>query len=217
MQRRQQRGQQDQADPERLGLSCKQRGWPIAVPSRWLVHTLAHSEKIAESSVQMPRRSSSNMKVADRQMWYVAQLVERIRVQGDPRSVVHVNYVLVRAKNPSQGYGKAKRLGESGETSYANPSGQRVTSRFLGIRELNEVYEELEDGAEILYTQHVGLSDRAARALVPKRTALSVFRRRSAAEDGPDFTSGEIVQEALRRVSASRARKGQRRSRRGTT
>ena len=36
--------------------------------------------------------------------WYLAEIVEQISVEGDPRSVIHTNLVLVRADSPDEAY-----------------------------------------------------------------------------------------------------------------
>ena len=43
--------------------------------------------------------------------WYLADLVEEITVEGDPRNVVHTNMTLVRADSPEEAYQKAVQLG----------------------------------------------------------------------------------------------------------
>jgi hypothetical protein len=47
--------------------------------------------------------------------WYLAEIVEQITVEGDPRSVVHTNLVLVRADSPEEAYQRAIELGAAGE------------------------------------------------------------------------------------------------------
>jgi hypothetical protein len=83
--------------------------------------------------------------------WYIAQIVERIKVQGDPRAVVHVNFCLVEATGPAIAYRNALARGKAAEMTYLNPKGRKVSIEFLGLRQLNVVYERLEHGAELLY------------------------------------------------------------------
>jgi hypothetical protein len=138
--------------------------------------------------------------------WYIAEIVERIRVEGDPRAVVHVNLCLVEATGPAIAYRKALALGKAGEMTYLNPKGRRVSIEFLGLRDLNVVHEPLEHGAELLYRQYVGLPAAAVRKLVTRRTKLSVFRpmrRRS----GPDYSSAEVLEAALKLVHGTKTRR----------
>ena len=58
--------------------------------------------------------------------WFVAELIMEIVVEGDPRSVVHRNLTLVRARNPEEAYQAASRWGVEGEASYGNPEGRTI-------------------------------------------------------------------------------------------
>jgi hypothetical protein len=124
--------------------------------------------------------------------WFVAELVEEITVEDDARNVVHQNLVLIRASSPDEAYEKANRLGKDGETSYANPSGKTVKIQFRGLSHLDEVHEEIEDGAEIMFHSKVGVSERRLQSLVKPREGLRAFLPPQQAE-GPDYTSREII------------------------
>jgi hypothetical protein len=138
--------------------------------------------------------------------WYIAEIVERLRVQGDPRAVVHVNLCLIEAAGPTIAYRKALALGKAGEVTYLNPKGRKVSIKFLGLRDLNVVHERLEHGAELLYREYVGLTAAAARKLVTRRTKLSVFRPIEP-PSGPDYSSAEVLEAALKLVHAAKARR----------
>jgi hypothetical protein len=53
--------------------------------------------------------------------WYVAELIERIQVQGDRRVVIHVNVCLIEATGPARAYRKALALGKAAEITYVKP------------------------------------------------------------------------------------------------
>ena len=124
--------------------------------------------------------------------WYVAEIVEEITVQDDPRNVIHQNLVLVRANSPDEAYEKAIKIGEGGETSYDNPSGKTVRIRFRGLSKLEKLEEELEDGAELTFRYKVGVSEEELRSMVRSRERLAVFRPPEQAE-GPDYSSREVL------------------------
>jgi Domain of unknown function (DUF4288) len=65
--------------------------------------------------------------------WYLADIVEQITVEGDPRSVVHTNMVLVSANSPEEAYEKALQLGKELEQVYDNIDGKRVECHFRGL------------------------------------------------------------------------------------
>jgi hypothetical protein len=130
--------------------------------------------------------------------WYLAEIVEQITVEGDPRNVVHTNVVLVRADSPEEAYQKAMALGTAGEQSYENPEGKLVVFRFRGLRDLNVIHFELEHGAELNYSEDVGMKESEIQELLPSKEELGVFRRMKAST-GPDYRSREIMEEVYER------------------
>jgi hypothetical protein len=142
--------------------------------------------------------------------WFIAEIVERIRVQGDPRAVVHVNLCLIEAAGPAMAYRKALALGKTADMTYRNPQGRKVSIEFLGLRELNVVHDPLEHGAELLHYRYLGLTAAGARKLVTRRTKLSVFRP-TERPTGADFSSAEILDAALKRVHEAKARRPRKR------
>lgn len=124
--------------------------------------------------------------------WFLAEIVEQITVEGDPRNVVHTNLVLVRADSPEEAYHKAAELGAAGEASYENPDGKRVSIRFRGLHDLNVIHDELEHGAEIIFSEDLSMDEAAIRKWVPAKEALGVFRPITRSR-GPDYSSGEVM------------------------
>jgi Domain of unknown function (DUF4288) len=126
--------------------------------------------------------------------WYLADIVEEIRVEGDPRNVVHTNLVLVQADSPEEAYEKAVQLGFQGEQCYENPEGKKVTCRYRGLRDLNVIHDELQHGAELTYEEQVDVSEPDIQRWIPSKEELGVFApvRRSQA---PDYASGEVLRE----------------------
>ncbi len=128
--------------------------------------------------------------------WYLAELVEEITVGGEANNAVHVNVILLRADSPEKAFEKAMKHGKSDETTYLNPEDKLVTIHFCGLRDLLVIYEDLEDGAEILWEEYVGLSAEEMRNYIKPKERLSVFRPWDPpAVDRPNYASKEIVQE----------------------
>lgn len=127
--------------------------------------------------------------------WYIAELIERISVAGDPRLVVHRNMHLIQADSPEAAYEKALLLGREAETTYLNPADQQVSIEFLGLGDLNVIYEPLQDGAELAYTRHIVSSREESEQFVRERTCLAVFAPELPV-DGPDYSSKEVVEMA---------------------
>jgi hypothetical protein len=125
--------------------------------------------------------------------WYLAEIVQQITVDGDPRNVVHTNQVLVRADSPEEAYQKAIELGTAGAMSYENPDGKQVTFRFRGLHDLNVIHDELEHGTEIIYSEDVDLDESRIQRWISPKEELGVFRPISPSK-GPDYRSGEVME-----------------------
>jgi hypothetical protein len=132
--------------------------------------------------------------------WYLAELVQELRVAGDSRNVIWRNLTLVRADSPEHAYQEALRLGRDGDTEYDNPQGNRVEVRFRGISSLDVIHDELENGAELLFTSEIAVSEERLAQILQPKDSLNVFRpvRRL---DGPDVSAGYIVEEAMRMIT----------------
>ena len=107
--------------------------------------------------------------------WYLADIVQQITVEGDPRNVVHTNLVLVRADSPEEAYEKAIELGTAGEQSYENMDGKLVTFRFRGLRDLNVILGELQHGTELIYGENRDMDESAIQNWVTPKEELGVF------------------------------------------
>jgi Domain of unknown function (DUF4288) len=138
--------------------------------------------------------------------WYLADIIEEIRVEGDPRNVVHTNVVLIQANSPIEAFEKAIAVGKNGETSYQNPDGKLVNIRYRGLRQLNVIHEEIEDGAEIAYEEEIGLSEEEIQGRVRGKEELAVFApiERS---PGPDYAAREVVEEVYQRFPHLRGKR----------
>jgi Bacterial toxin 34/Domain of unknown function (DUF4288) len=55
--------------------------------------------------------------------WYLAEIVEEITVEDDPRRVMHNNLVLIQASSPDDAYSRAISTGHAREVSFINPAG----------------------------------------------------------------------------------------------
>jgi len=125
--------------------------------------------------------------------WYLAEIVQEITVEGDPRNVVHTNLVLVRADSPDDAYQEALELGTAGEQSYENPDGKCVTLRFRGLHDLNVIFGELEHGAELIYSEKVALGESAIRQWVTPKDELGIFLPIEE-PGGPVYISRDVVE-----------------------
>jgi len=91
--------------------------------------------------------------------WYVVSYLLRFIEIGDPRNddperrfLVWVNTVIVAASRPQEAYEKAAKIARAAAKPYrGGPKGVRVRWVFEGVTEVLPIYEELGDGAEIMW------------------------------------------------------------------
>ena len=94
--------------------------------------------------------------------WYVGtyqlrfiELADKRNNDAKRRFTVWENTVLVKAKNLSGAHRKIVRLGKAATKPYkGGPDAVDVQWLFEGVTELLPVYEEIEDGAEIMWGEH---------------------------------------------------------------
>jgi len=115
--------------------------------------------------------------------WFLAELIMQFDVEGDDTPLLHINTRLIRADSPEEAFVKSHQLGKQEELEYQNTDGDRVRIRFRGLRDLFGVFDGLEDGAELLYEEKVGLEEPQILALVREKSDLAVFRADSPATD----------------------------------
>jgi hypothetical protein len=135
------------------------------------------------------------------QGWYAAELVEEITISGDMRNVLHRNLILVCAASPEEAYAKATEFGLQSEIDYENPLGQAVSTKFRGIVQLDFMYDEPGDGAEVTFVELIGVPEDEIQTWIPAREHLRAFLPPERSR-GPNYTSKEVLDEAKRRFGS---------------
>jgi hypothetical protein len=125
--------------------------------------------------------------------WYLAEIVQQITIEGDPRNVVHTYVILVRADSPEEAYEKSIELGTAGEQSYENIDGKRVVFRFRGLHDLSVIHDDLEHGAELISREDVALDESAIREWISPKEELGIFLPITPST-GPDYRSRDVVE-----------------------
>ena len=113
--------------------------------------------------------------------WYAAKLLtySRIGREVQKKALTDEGIFLIRAKDASDAYEKAKRLGKKVcPQQYKNPSGQKVMWRFIGVMELWELWDSPpKSGSEVWWDLRERNSDlKHLRSLIPPRLELKAFR-----------------------------------------
>jgi hypothetical protein len=94
--------------------------------------------------------------------WYVGSYLLRFvelndeeRDNPEKRFLSWENTVLVKAESLDSAFVKVERIAKQGAKPYrGGPDGVPVKWEYLGITELLPVYEEIADGAEIVWAEH---------------------------------------------------------------
>ena len=134
--------------------------------------------------------------------WYIAELVMECQIEQEPRNVVHVNIVLVRADSPQEAFEKAEQLGKESEDSYLNHNNQQATWYYRGLRDLNVIYDDLEHGAELMFEEEIGVSEDEVQDMLREKSELNVFREwkpRDSSE--PNYGCKEILEEVKKMIN----------------
>jgi hypothetical protein len=113
--------------------------------------------------------------------WYIASYIHRFIVIGEDnedlkkRFLAWKNTIIIKAKSPDEAYKKAIKIGKQGCKPYTNTDGERVRFVFEGLTTLLPIYEDLEDGAEILWAEHKNRSLKKIRRWIKSKKELEVF------------------------------------------
>lgn len=128
--------------------------------------------------------------------WFVAELIVEIKIDGNPRNVVHINTVLVNADSPEHAYQRANELGATYNSTTENESGHAVHTSFLGLRDLFVMYDEPVHGAEVFYEEKVGVEQAELSTFIRGKESLTVFIPWEPPSDNtPDYAVGRIVRD----------------------
>ena len=107
--------------------------------------------------------------------WFLADIVKTINVEGNHETEVDVDLVLIRATGPAEAYEKALQYGKEREIAFINTDQKTVTIKFVGLRDLNVVHGQLEDGTELLFERHYPVSPQHLANFVTRVEELTVF------------------------------------------
>jgi hypothetical protein len=114
--------------------------------------------------------------------WWIASYIERFEYEDEDRSNLNrrclawENTILIQAKDRQEAYRKAEKTGrlEDGLECW-NDDGRRGAWRYEGLTSLLPIYEELEDGAEILWRQYQNRTVKKIKLRVKLKHQLEAF------------------------------------------
>ena len=110
--------------------------------------------------------------------WFLVEIIETCepvaadKTQELRRVTTWGNYHLINAETPSQAYDKAVEIGKRNNYKYTSQNKLKMKSNFLGIGDLLPIYEDLEDGAEILWHDYGFISAKRSDKIVRTKKEL---------------------------------------------
>ena len=98
--------------------------------------------------------------------WYIVEIIEkcepvdRNEKQDLRRALTWGNHHLIKADSSGKAYDKAVKIGKEAEYIFTNTDKIEMEWIFVGIGELLPIYEDIEDGAELMWTDYGFISNR---------------------------------------------------------
>jgi len=98
--------------------------------------------------------------------WFIVEIIEKCEpVKRDEnqdlrRVTTWGNHHLIKADSPEKAFDKAVKLGKEAEYKFTNTDKVEMEWIFVGIGELLPIYEDIEDGAEIMWNDYGVISNR---------------------------------------------------------
>lgn len=110
--------------------------------------------------------------------WYIVEIiekcepVERNEKQELRRVTTWGNHHLIKADSPEKAFDKAEKLGKEAEYKFTNSDKIEMEWIFVGIGELLPIYEDIEDGAELMWNDYGFISNRRTMRMPYKKKEL---------------------------------------------
>ncbi len=109
----------------------------------------------------------SNEKISNENgNWFIVEIIEKCEPlnrndENDLRRVTTWgNHHLIKADSPEKAFDKAVKLGKEKNYKFTNSDKVEMESIFVGIGELLPIYEDIEDGAELMWNDYGFISNR---------------------------------------------------------
>ncbi len=113
--------------------------------------------------------------------WWVASYIERFEPENETseslnrRCLAWENTIIIKARNREEAFRKAEKVGKLGDGLKTKINGRTGVWRYEGLTSLLAIYEDLEDGAEILWNEHKNVSVKKVESWVKSKDQLETF------------------------------------------
>lgn len=109
---------------------------------------------------------------------YIVEIIEkcepikRNEKQDLRRVTTWGNHHLIKARSPEKAFDKAVKLGKEAEYKFTNTDKIEMEWVFVGTGELLPIYEDIEDGAELMWNDYGFISNRRTMRMPYKKRKL---------------------------------------------
>ena len=106
--------------------------------------------------------------ITGKQNWFIAEIIEkcepvnRNESQELRRVTTWGNFHIIKAETAKIAYDKAVEIGKNGEYKFINSDKLEMEWIFIGIGNLLPIYEDIEDGSEIMWENYGNISNKRA-------------------------------------------------------
>ena len=117
-------------------------------------------------------------KIVNKKNWFLVEIIERLEpVDSDStnslrRCTVYGNFHLIKASTVDKAYDKAEKIGKSGNYNFKNADKRNMKWEYVGIGDIVPIYEDIEDKAEILWTDYGFISAKRSDKFAKTKTDL---------------------------------------------
>lgn len=100
--------------------------------------------------------------------WFIVEIIEkcepvnRNETQELRRVQTWGNFHIIKAQTPKIAYDKAVKIGKEAEYKFMNSDKIEMEWIFIGIGNLIPIYEDIEDGSEIMWENYGNISNKRA-------------------------------------------------------
>lgn len=114
-------------------------------------------------------------KIKNNKNWYLVEIIERCEPNDTDdnrplrRCTVYGNYHLIKADSIEKAYDKAEKIGREGNYNFKNSDKMDMKWEFIGIGDLLPIYEDIEDGAELMFTDYGFISAKRSDRFVKSK------------------------------------------------
>lgn len=117
-------------------------------------------------------------KISNKGNWFMVEIIERLEPAKVNRKdqkrlcLVWANWHLIKAPNAAKAYTKAEKLGREGNYTFTNSDKLKMRWEFVGIGDLLPIYEDIEDKAELMYSDFGDITVERSKKLVTDKKKL---------------------------------------------